>query len=666
MTKKPAGKKKPARAGSGTPRKAGARKGARAPATSTATPLRILHVTPEAAPFARTGGLGDVAGALASAQARAGSRVALLMPLYRSMRCDPGTLVPIAEIGGAELLRREPDWAGVSIHFVRHEPSFSRDGLYGTAAGDYPDNALRFSWLAEAAIALALHERFDVLHLHDWQAALVAVLLQGRPDLRERLPQTRTLLSIHNLAYQGLAPPRLLRDLALPTTLGSADLLGDGGAINLLKGGLLCADGLSTVSRTYVREMQTQEHGRGLDPILRARRADLMGVRNGIDVEVWDPARDPLLAEPYSADKPRGKAACRRALLRELGLTGGEEEPILGFVGRLVEQKGVDLLLGVLGEVTPRARVVVLGNGDAGHERAVVEAARASGGRIAAWIGFHDGNARQLLAGVDLLAVPSRYEPCGLVQMYGMRYGALPIAHRTGGLAETIRDGKTGFLFAKLDSKALLRAIERAIEAIANPARRRAMMRAAMAQDFSWDKSVVAYARLYKRLVKKPPRTVPLPPAETQIAFASASANGAGRATAPPSSVVPPAAGPTMPLMAPGLMEAAPIGVARVAILAQGPRRLYSYWRAEPAFEPPPEPRLECRETGITQPIRGPLPAGDGWFAAEPERHYRVVMGSMITGWVRTPPEVTASIETASSADVWSLFERPARLPTSR
>lgn len=646
------------------PAAAVAHRKSRARTAATPTPIRILHVTPEAAPFARTGGLGDVAGALASAQAKAGARVALLMPLYRTMRGDIGTLVPIAEIGGAELLRREPEWAGVSIYFVRHDLSFSRDGLYGTTAGDYPDNALRFSWLAEAAIALALHESFDVLHLHDWQAALVAVLLQGRPDLRERLPTTRTLLSIHNLAYQGLAPRRLLRDLALPATLGSPDLMGDGEAINLLKGGLLCADGLSTVSRTYVREVQTQENGRGLDLILRDRKADLVGVKNGIDVEVWDPARDPLLASPFSAKDPRGKAACRRALLRELRLTGNEEEPILGFVGRLVEQKGVDLLLGVLDEITPRARVVILGNGDPDRERAVVDAARASSGRIAAWIGFDDGNARRLLAGVDLLVVPSRYEPCGLVQMYGMRYGALPVAHRTGGLAETIREGKTGFLFGKFDDKALLRAIDKAIEAIAKPARRLAMIRAAMAQDFSWNESVAAYTRLYARLLKRPPRSVPLPAAETRIAFASADGNGVGKKEPTPAPMpfvpTPSAARSSTPIVLPHGHD-----VGRVAILAQGPRRLYSYWRAEPDVEPAEEPRVECRETGIAQPILGPLPSGDRWIAAEPQRHYRVVMGSMVTGWVRTPPEVAVP-QTASSADVWSLFERPWRLPTSR
>jgi starch synthase len=613
--------------------------------------LRVLHVTPEAAPFARTGGLGDVAGALASAQARGGGDIALLMPLYRGT--DPGALTPVVEIGGAQVLRRDEPWASVRIYFVRHDASFAREGLYGTASGDYADNAARFAWLCEAAVALALREPFDILHLHDWQAALVPVLLAARAGLRERMPSTRTLLSIHNLAYQGIAPKSLLEDLALPPALGDPTLLGQGDVINLLLGGLRCADGLATVSRRYVREMQTPQHGRGLHAVLRERKKDLRGILNGIDTDAWDPARDPVLHAPYSARDPRGKAACRRALCRELGLAGNDEEPIVGFVGRLVEQKGIDLLLAVLPDVAARSRVVLVGNGDAGHERAVAEAARASSGRVAARIGFLDASARRALAGSDLVLVPSRYEPCGLVQMYAMRHGALPVAHKTGGLAETILDGKTGFLFARHDKKDLLRALDRALRALADPKRRLTMIRAAMSRDFSWDKSVAAYQRLYRTLLASPARSVAIPEEQGRAPFAAATDGRALPAQGPSRTRPPEAALAVLPGRAEG---------ARVALLAQGPRRLYSYWQAD-ADVAPAAPRVECRETGMVAPVAGRLPAGDGWIAAEPERHYRVLLGTMVTAWVRTPPEAAAP--RTGSADLWSVHNQPS-VPASR
>lgn len=602
--------------------------------------IRILHVTPEAAPFARTGGLGDVAGALASAQAATGAEVALLMPLYRDLHADPGPLELHLEIAGASILRRSEPWGGVSIFFVRHDPSFAREGLYGTTAGDYADNAARFSWLAEAALALALRERPDVMHLHDWQAALVSVLLQARPEVRARLPALRTLQSIHNLGYQGHAPRGLLAMLGLPATFGDGRLLGDGDALNLLKGGLLCADALATVSGRYVAEMQTEAYGRGLDPILRGRKAELFGVLNGIDMQAYDPAHDAALAAPYSARNPRGKAACRRALLRDLGLAGGEGEPIVGFVGRMVEQKGIDLLLQALPDLCRIARVVIVGSGDAGHERAVLDAVGAFPGRLAARIGFDDRQARLCFAGSDLCLVPSRYEPCGLVQMYAMRYGALPVAHRVGGLAETIRDGKTGFLFSPFESRHMLRAFSRAVQALQDPARRAGLIRAAMERDFSWTKSVAAYARLYRKVQRSPAREVELLVSSRPQAVASSNGTGiaamsqsVARMVEPGTATRPPSAPPTP----------------HVALLAQGPRRLYGYWETARDATPMITPRVECLETGLTTPIAGRMPTGDGWFHAEPERHYRVVVGSLATSWVRTPPDLTLPIEPTTS-----------------
>ena len=447
--------------------------------------MRVLFVTPECAPLAKAGGLGDVSGALPDALRALGVRLDVLLPAY------PGIL----EKTQAKPVARFKE-LGLDCHLFRKDglllldcPAlYQRPGTpYQDAEGrDWPDNPLRFGVLSKAAATLAAE--YDLVHCNDWPTGLATVFLHGKPSL----------LTIHNLAFQGNFEPSWLARLGLSQQLFTAENLEFHGRLSFLKAGLVNATALNTVSPSYAREILGEEMGCGMQGVLQQRSGVLSGILNGIDTEVWNPAADPHLARHYDAESLEHKAANKAALRERLNLKTGDE-PLLGFVGRLTHQKGADLIAAVA-ESLP-AQLALLGSGERGIEDALRALAGRHPGRIAVTIGFDESLAHQIEAGADLFLMPSRFEPCGLNQMYSQRYGTPPVARATGGLADTVADGKTGFLFEGLE---LGPAVQRALAAWREPARWRVMQRAAMARDFSWRSAARQYADLYSRLSKAP------------------------------------------------------------------------------------------------------------------------------------------------------------------
>jgi starch synthase len=487
--------------------------------------LRVLVVASEATPFAKTGGLADVVGALPRALAALGHDVRILLPKYRGAEAHatetrpvvPSIRVPLGDrtAEGALLEGRAP--SGVPVYLLEHEHYYNRDSLYGTADGDYWDNCERFVFLCRAALeGLAALDAArpgvrwqpQVVHANDWQTGLIPVYLRTLYRDHPLLGGLATVFTIHNLAYQGV-----FWHYDMPMTGLGWDLFTPAGIefygkLNFLKGGLVFSDLLTTVSRTYAREIRTAAFGCGLEGVLEERSHDLHGVVNGIDYEMWNPQKDPAIAHPYSAGDPEPKAICREILRRELRLedTAG---PVIGIVTRLAEQKGMDLVLEALpGILAEGAQLVVLGSGDARLEEAFRGAAAAHPGRVAVRIGYDDELAHRIYAGTDAFLMPSRYEPCGLGQLIALRYGGAPIVRRTGGLADTVtefdpaRRTGTGFLFDAFTPDALLAAVRRAASTYRQPSGWKALVRNAMAEDFSWDSSAREYGTLYRKALK--------------------------------------------------------------------------------------------------------------------------------------------------------------------
>jgi len=477
-------------------------------------PLKVLLAASEAEPFARTGGLGDVVGALARALHEEGLSVCLMLPLYAGIR-GRFRLVSTAirfripldgpRVEEGRLWRLADETPGPETYFVENPGFFRREGLYGEGGRDYPDNVSRFVFFSRAVLegARRLGLRPDLVHLHDWQTALVPLYL--RTLYRRDFGGTRSVFTIHNLGYQGIFWHLDMPILGLGWEYFHMEALEFHGRINLLKAGLVFSDALTTVSPTYAREIQTPEQGFGLDGVLRKRARDLAGIRNGIDTAHWNPAADPRIERPFDSARPGGKRDCKAALRKELGLRRSPRTPLAGVVSRLTEQKGMDLLLGVSRTLFERRdlQLALLGTGDPGLERALGRLALRYPGRVAVRIGFDDDLARRIYAGADLFLMPSRYEPCGLSQMIAMRYGAIPVVRRTGGLADTVREGSrrgNGFVFRPPSGRALLRAVDRALDLWKTPPAWKALRRRAMTEDFSWTGPARAYRDLYTRL----------------------------------------------------------------------------------------------------------------------------------------------------------------------
>jgi starch synthase len=477
---------------------------------------RVLFVAPEAHPLAKTGGLGDVCGGLPPALRALGCDVRLLMPAYPEAKRSAGTLrtagaLPIFFTDTpATLLEGNLPGSDVPLWLIDFPLAFDRDGHpYLTADGrPWPDNAARFAVLCAAALALARGEgavawRPDVVHCHDWQTGLLPALLAQTPA------RPATVFTVHNLAYQGLFAHDTFSQLRLPSSLWSPDALEFHGQLSFIKGGLAFADRITTVSPTYAREIQTPEFGCGLEGLLHHRADRLSGILNGIDDAIWNPETDPHLAQTYTPATFDRKQANKRALQQRVGLPPDTERPLFGAIGRMVEQKGFDLVADAWPTLAARqAQLVVLGNGERGYEDTWREIARRNPRQVSAQIGYDERLAHQIEAGVDMFLMPSRFEPCGLNQLYSLRYGTVPIVHRVGGLADTVVDATTdalangtatGFAFDEASPRALARASLRAIELYRDPKKWRALALNGMHREFGWRAGARAYAALYER-----------------------------------------------------------------------------------------------------------------------------------------------------------------------
>jgi starch synthase len=477
--------------------------------------MNILMVASEATPFAKTGGLADVLGALPLALAERGHPVAVVLPAYRENRYPRPTReayrslwIPIGR-GYMVDIQASMD-RGVTYYFVQCPALYDRDGIYGTAAGDFPDNHLRFAVLSMAAIGVARHLfRPDVLHLHDWQAALTPVYIREHFRRDPTFMGVKTLLTIHNLGYQGLFPPEVLPEIALDPKLFNPDQLEFFGRVNLLKGGIAWSHAVSTVSKGYAREIQTPEYGFGLDGFLR-RYGPVTGIVNGVDYSEWSPEHDPHIAQSYSPQDLSGKRACKQALLAEYGLPQDNlERPLLAMISRFAAQKGLDILADAASRLLQEdLNLVVLGSGDPPYESMFRALAEAYPHKVGLRVGYDTGLSHRIEAGADMFLMPSRYEPCGLNQIYSLKYGTVPIVRATGGLDDTI-DDSTGFKFRDYSGDALLEAVRVALKAYQDPFQYAAengdqwvrKMRRGMEKDFSWGTSAGEYVDLYRRLI---------------------------------------------------------------------------------------------------------------------------------------------------------------------
>jgi starch synthase len=474
--------------------------------------MRILMVASEALPFAKTGGLADVLGSLPRALGRLGHSVDVVMPRYRGITAGDrvaSVTVPLGrQVTAAGIFGATAD--GVRTLFVDHPAYFDRDYLYGAGGHDYADNAERFAFLARAALEWAAAEPpYDVIHGHDWQAGLVPLLLRTAFAGHPWLGTVPAVFTVHNLAYQGIFEASWLPRLGLGWDLFHVDAMEFWGRISYLKGGIMFSRTITTVSPTYAREIQTPEYGFGFDGILRYRAADLVGVLNGIDYDQWDPSRDPNLTAPFDASNLEGKAAAKRAVLEAYGLAVDEhtfDRPLVGMISRMVDQKGFDLLA-ALADDLPRldARFILLGTGERRYEDLWLGLAARYPDRVSARIGFDEGLAHLIEGGADLFLMPSRFEPCGLNQMYSLRYGTVPLVRATGGLADTVRNldpatGEgTGFTFEEYSPQALLGTLRWALSIYQNRELWRRIQQRGMQQDFSWTASAREYVEVYER-----------------------------------------------------------------------------------------------------------------------------------------------------------------------
>jgi len=472
--------------------------------------MRILFVASEGLPFSKTGGLADVVEALPKALAAQGHEVAVVLPRYRGSRADtpiiPSLTIPLGNRLRFPAVADGTLLAGVRYFFVDDPAYFDRDGLYGTAAGDYPDNAERYSEFCRAAIELSKHAwPTDVFHCHDWQTGLLPVLLRtsyGDDVVVKDLP---VVFTVHNMGYQGMFRRDVLTRAGVPETLFNPGALEFFGNVNLLKGGLVYSDYLTTVSRRYAQEIQTPEFGYGLDGVVRSRSDRIVGILNDVDYAAWNPAKDSLIAAKYSARDLSGKQVCKRDLIELFALsTDNLHRPLLGMISRFADQKGFDLIADRAHEMLrEEVMLVVLGTGERRYEDLFRALAGAYPGRVGYKFAYDDVMAHKVEAGSDIFLMPSRYEPSGLNQMYSLKYGTVPVVRATGGLDDSIENFDleqgtgTGFKFSEYSGTAFLYAVKQALHHYADERIWKRIQLNGMAKDFSWKTPAAEYAKLY-------------------------------------------------------------------------------------------------------------------------------------------------------------------------
>ena len=468
------------------------------------------------APFAKTGGLADVSAALPKALVRLGHRVTVFLPRYGPIAFPPGEFlgsvhVPVDALPRSAGFYRRTLEDGVTVVFIEHPPFFNRPHLYGAGNHDYDDNRLRFAFFSRACLEYlrSRGERPDVFHAHDWQTGLVPVYLKAFYWDDPTLHRSPCVFTIHNLAYQGNFAPDTAAVLGLPGHLG-----GDGlefhGQVSYMKGGIAFAEMLNTVSPNHATEIQRDDMGYGFGGLLRGRAADLWGILNGVDYDEWDPQVDRHIVKNYSVRDLTGKAACKADLLAAYGLPASPDLPLAGITSRLVYAKGFDIVVGAWWDLLQRPlRMVVLGTGEPAVQDGFRALAARAPDRFAARFAYDTGLAHKVEAGSDMFLMPSRFEPCGLTQMYSLRYGTVPIVRSTGGLVDTVepyapatRRG-TGFRFDNADGTGLVWALDQALALWGDRTSWRRLMRNGMLRDFSWERSARGYEELYRRAMAK-------------------------------------------------------------------------------------------------------------------------------------------------------------------
>ena len=470
----------------------------------------IVHLVAEYWPYARTGGLAEAARGIATHQAQSGFATSVFMPLYRTVReshelekVGPVFRVPVGpHIEEAQMYRARDGGKGPKVYFVDHAHYFDRGGLYAEGGRDYPDNHRRFAFLARAVLEAlpAVESRTVVLHAHDWHTALAPVYLRTAYQGQDYYDRMAAIMSVHNAGYQGWFGPEILDEIGLPRDMFHWSRMEFFGMVNWLKGGLVHSDFVGTVSPTHAHELRTPAGGFGLHDAFIALGDRLTGVLNGIDDALWDPTRDPDIPQTYSRDELSGKVLCKRDLQEACGLRVEDRIPLVGMTARLAEQKGFDIILAenLLLELQD-AQFIFLGEGEERYRKALAHFAAMAPDRIAVRFDFTERREHRLLAGADILMMPSLYEPCGLTQMRAQVYGALPVVRRVGGLSDTVEDQVTGFVFDDYNTSALRVALKRAFTAYHDPESWLAKMRTAMARDFGWNASAQRYLDMYQR-----------------------------------------------------------------------------------------------------------------------------------------------------------------------
>ena len=479
--------------------------------------MHIVFAASECAPWAKTGGLADVVSALPKTLVKLGHKVHVYLPYYRQVAKAvpdapvllPSVTVPFPSYNRFARVLDGGNGDGVQVYFIDVPELFDRESFYSTPSGDYPDNAERFGTFCRAVLeASKIIGVPDVYHVHDWQSAMLAVMLRSIYYFDPVLRHVPALLTIHNAGYQGTFPPRTMETLLLPWDMFTFEKLEQHDQVNFLKGGIVYSDAITTVSPTYAQEIQTKEFGNGLEDTLRSRSADLFGILNGADYSEWDPATDPLIAAHYSPKKLDEKKECRRDLLHAFGLENvGDDTAIIGVVSRFATQKGIDFIVDIMDRLLKEDVVLVmLGNGEEYYERLLTELAERYPAKVRVQVKFDNVMAHKIEAGSDMFLMPSRYEPGGLNQIYSLKYGTIPIVRATGGLQDSIDeepDGSgNGFKFRGYDPNALLEAIERALTVFKDKKTWKTMMKRAMEQDFSWGKPAQEYVRVYERIIQ--------------------------------------------------------------------------------------------------------------------------------------------------------------------
>jgi starch synthase len=456
--------------------------------------MKVCFFSSEVFPFAKTGGLADVSGALPPALAKEGVEVKMFMPLYKNIR--PQKLDD--QFASTKL------GTNIEIIFVKHDDYFNRDYLYGTPQGDYPDNLKRFSFFCKKSLEFIKRINFipDIFHANDWQASLVNIYLKTLYRDQKIFKDIKSVLTIHNLAYQGLFHRNEFPTLGIDQSYFSIDGFEYYGKINLLKGGIVFSDIVNTVSPTYAQQIKTQEYGCGLDGVLRQKGESLCGILNAIDYNVWDPKKDKFIYKPYNANNFEDKYVNKKNFQKELGLEQNKNTLLLGMVSRLAEQKGIDILSNALNKILKKNQVIILGLGDLKYHKILQQKAKKFKNRFSLNLKFDETLAHRIYASCDAFLMPSRFEPCGLSQMISYKYATVPIVHQTGGLIDTVRDYEQsggGFAFSKYSGRELLNTIERTSSVYAKRKEWSALLKKITKFNFSWTKTAKEYIGVYER-----------------------------------------------------------------------------------------------------------------------------------------------------------------------